>query len=215
MTDREENKLNMYRAVLNLLQENEEKTGAIPAFTTVTTALDEAIKNIEKQHTAHQTVAKGTAQQKEKFEEQLIDSLVTLAGVLYVYAVQQKNEELKTIVKVTESQLKRMRDNELLARAHTIYERAQTLQAELADYGIGEARLNDVSSQIGDYGAALGKRETVSAEKTAARQALSDAFEQTDNVLYEMLDPLMETYRTGERDFYNAYQSARVIKDLR
>ena len=39
-------------------------------------------------------------------------------------------------------------------------------------------------------------------------------FEEADRVLSEELDPMMEIYSTDERDFYNAYNNARVIIDL-
>ena len=44
--------------------------------------------------------------------------------------------------------------------------------------------------------------------------ALSQAFDQVDHVLYDMIDPLMEIFRSSDSYFYNQYFSARVINDL-
>ena len=52
------------------------------------------------------------------------------------------------------------------------------------------------------------------AEKTASRQDLSAAFNRADETLKQMIDPMMEMFRSTDRELYNAYQSARVIKDL-
>ena len=214
MTKKEENKLTMYKAVLALLQANGSKTASIPAFANILSQFQAAVQEIEQKHREHQTRAKGAAQQKAQLEDEMVDSLVLLAGAMYVYGVQQQDEELKALTRVSESSFKRLRDTDLLNRARSLYSKAEALAANLGDYGIDEARLTAIKEQIDAYAAALENREMVSAEKTAARQALSQAFDQADEILTDMLDPIMEMYRTQDQQFYNQYQSARVIKDL-
>ena len=214
MTKREENKLTMYKAVLGMLKNNKAKTDTVVAFKTVEAQFSEAVENIETKHSKHQTVAKGAAQQKGVDEDELVDGIVTLGSLLYVLAVQKGDRTLQEIAKVTESQLKQKRDAELLSRARDIFEKAEANKGELANYGIDEAKLGAIKTQIDKYGGALEGTEAVAAEKTAARQALSQAFDQVDHVLYDKIDPLMEIFRTSDSDFYNQYFSARVIKDL-
>ena len=71
-----------------------------------------------------------------------------------------------------------------------------------------------IKTQIDKYAAALEGTEAVAGEKTATRQALSHAYDQADHGLYDMIDPLMEIFRSSDSDIYNQYFSARVIKDL-
>ena len=84
----------------------------------------------------------------------------------------------------------------------------------MTNYGIDEAKLSAIKTQIDKYAAALEGTEAVAADKTATRQSLSQAYDQADHVLYDMIDPLMEIFRSSDSYFYNQYFSARVIKDL-
>ena len=161
-----------------------------------------------------QSVPKGAAQQKGADEDSMIDELVTLGSLMYVYAVQQKDEALQKQAKVTESELRKMRDAELFNRAGALYEVAQQHAADLAGYGVTDGSLAAIKEKIDQYGNALEGTEALAAEKTAERQALSAAFDQADHVLYDMVDPLMEAFRSSQADFYNQYVSSRVIKDL-
>ena len=43
---------------------------------------------------------------------------------------------------------------------------------------------------------------------------LTDAFDETNLLLNEELDVLMETLKESEKEFYEEYRAARVIKDL-
>jgi predicted peroxiredoxin len=214
MTKREENKLTMYKAVSGMLKNNKAKTETVPAFKTVEEQFTQAVENIEIKHGKHQSVAKGAAQQKGVDEDELVDGIVTLGSLLYVLAVQKGDRTLQEAAKVTESQLKQMRDAELLSRARTVFEKAEANKSELTNYGIDEAKLSAIKTQIDKYAGALEGTEAVAAEKTATRQSLSRAFDQADHVLYNMIDPLMEIFRSSDSDIYNQYFSARVIKDL-
>lgn len=214
MTKREMNKLTMYKSVNGLLKEKTSVTAAVPAFATVAQQFQEAIDAIEAKNLEHQSVSKGRAQQKAVNEDELVDSLVTIGSLLYVFAVQTGDKALQESVKVTESMLKKMRDVDLLNRANTIHNYAQNQATELVNYGMDEAAITALGEKIETFSGALEDTEVGAAEKTAARQALSEAFDHADHVIYDMLDPLMEIFRTSQVEFYNQYMSSRVIKDL-
>ena len=107
-----------------------------------------------------------------------------------------------------------MRDTELLNRARTIHDRAEELLPELEEYTVDAARLQELQEKIDAYEESLEATETSSGAQTAARIALTDGFGLVDDLLYEQLDPLMEVFRNEDRNFYNQYQSVRVIKDI-
>ena len=173
-----------------------------------------SVDAIKDRHSKHQGVAKGVAQQKGVDEDKLVDEIVTWGSLLYVLTVQNGDRALQETAKVPESELKQMRDAELLSRAMTVFEKAEANVTELVNYGIDEEKLSTIKEQIDRYAGALEGTEAAAAEKTAARQALSAAFDQADHVLKNMIDPLMEVFHATDSDFYNQYFSARVIKDL-
>ena len=215
MTKNEENKLSMYGGVSTLLEENQQIIDQVPALQAVQTRLDTGIEDIKARNEEHQTVAEGAADKKDNLKFDMIDEVKAVSGPLSSYAAVAEDEELLAIVNISKSVLRRLRDTQALARARTIYDRAETLLPELADYLIDETDLGELKASMDAYDSALGNRETVSGVKTAARQALSDAFDTVDHILYNILDPLMELFHKKNRDFYNQYHSNRVIKDLR
>ena len=52
------------------------------------------------------------------------------------------------------------------------------------------------------------------AERSAARIALAELFDNADETLKKDLDKLIELVKKDAPQFYNAYYAARVIKDL-
>lgn len=136
------------------------------------------------------------------------------ASALYSYGRKTKNTEVQEIANTTESRLRKLRDTELASRATSIHTQAAAHAADLADYGVTATMITDLQAKIADYSAAIGDRESGVADRVGATAALSDLFDQTDDVLTEDLDRLMELVRESQTDFYNKYFAARVIKDI-
>ena len=77
---------------------------------------------------------------------------------------------------------------DLLNRANTIYNNARDNAAELVNYGMDEATLTAVGEKIEKFSRALKDTEVGAAEKTAAHQKLREVYDQTDLVLYDMME---------------------------
>lgn len=183
MTNREENKLTMFRAVLNFLKNNLEKLAVIPVFASLVEQYENLIQVLDARQDEHQTVTEGATKHKESAEDELIDDAVSLCKTSYSYAASQGDEKLKARFKVTESELTRMRDTELLGRVRSLHDLIEQHLSDLAGYGITEDMLTAFKDRIDAYEEALDSRETVSGERTAARQALTDAFSDVSELL--------------------------------
>ena len=214
MTRIEENQLTMYKAVDNFLHTQTDKLTSIPVMSTLTQHLSDNITEIEKIHSAHQSVARGKASEKLFVEDALVEQLVAAASGLYVYAVEKGNMNVRDVVKVTPSQLKRMRDTELLVKAQTIGGYLDQFANELGDYGVTSAMIESLKQATAAFDEALGATESSAATKTTQRSRLSAAFDKNDDLLQHRLDPMMEVFRTSDRDLYNEYVNVRVIRDL-
>ena len=55
---------------------------------------------------------------------------------------------------------------------------------------------------------------TGKAERTGTRSSLTECFAEVDTLLTGTIDKLMEGFRKKDPEFYNAYWSARVIRDI-
>jgi len=91
---------------------------------------------------------------------------------------------------------------------------AQSYVTDLANYGVTEETLTEVQTAYDECAAAFNAQAEKMANRSSERERLTNLFNDADSVRYEELDPMMELFVEGNTDFYNAYQSARVIKDL-
>ena len=80
MTRIEENQLTMYKAVDNFLHTQTDKLTSIPVMSTLTQHLSDNITEIEKIHSAHQSVARGKASEKLFVEDAGVEQLVAAAS---------------------------------------------------------------------------------------------------------------------------------------
>ena len=144
----------------------------------------------------------------------MLDVLIPLVNSLHAYANHANNEELKVKSKVTRSNLKGIRDNKLITKTLMIRDLLNENLTALADYAITPAKLSNLDGKMSAYQNAIGFKDTGFATKSAARISLSQLFEDTDNILKNEIDTLVENFKMSNKTFYDQYWSARTIKDL-
>ena len=214
MKRHEANKLNMLKAVNAVLEGNITIVTEYPALGEAATELKTKIAEINAIDNKFSTSIDGKTSTKNMLEDELIEDLMPIKAALYAYAVRNKNEELKTLTKESESTLKRMRDPEFLQKAELIKTEAQKHLTDLAAYKITEAVLTELQEKITAFGEALDGKDTGFANRSALRIALTEKFDEADSILTEQLDALIELVRKTNTLFYEQYYAARVIKDL-
>ena len=214
MTKTEENKLSMYKAVYSVMNENKTVVDTVPALSGAVTRFGGNIESINAKDIELNNSTSGKTGSKEKAENEMLDVLVPLANSLHAYANRANNEELKVKSKVTRSNLKSIRDNELITKTLMIRDLLNENLAALADYSITAVKLAELDDKLSTYQGSIGSKETSFATKSAARISLSQLFENTDNILKNEMDTLVENFKNGNKTFYDKYWSARTIKDL-
>ena len=214
MKDRLENKLTMYKAVETLLDNNSAKTTPIAALTTSITTFKGLIADIEASEAERLTTTAGKTATKREAETALIDEAVTIAAAIKALGSVTNNESLKSIGSVTKSTLVSERDTNLLRMVQGIYDNANINAVALADYGIDAAMITSLQTRMDDFSHALGLREEGVALHSAATKKVEDLFDDADKILTEQIDKMMETFRTSDTPFYDAYKDARVVRDL-
>ena len=214
MKRHEANKLNMLKAVNAVLESSITIVSEYPALSEAAAELKTKIAEINAIDMIFSTSIDGKTSTKNMLEDELIEDLMPVKAALYAYSVRNKNEELKTLTKESESTLKRMRDPEFLQKAELIKTEAQKHLTDLAAYKITEIVLTELQEKITAFGEALDGKDTGFANRSALRIALTEKFDEADNILTEQLDALIELVRKSNTLFYDQYYVARVIKDL-
>lgn len=115
---------------------------------------------------------------------------------------------------VTKTVLVKLRENDLVIKALAIKDALTANAALLADYLITPEKITNLANSITDFQNAADTKDTGFVNRVAAREKLDKLFDEADDLLLDQMDGMMEVFKNTDTDFYNAYFSARVIKDL-
>lgn len=214
MDKRENDRFQMYKSIEEFLQANETVTKNIPGFQNSMSDFKESLVDIAKKDNQYQIIAEGSTADKETAEDEMIDVLVKLCSLIYVFARRTKNEQLKAISKVTPSGLKYMRDADLLQRAKAIHEAMEENKVAMEPYQITQEHMDDLKAKIDVYEKKSNVKENKFAERKNARQELGAGFVEANEILVEELDTLVEYIKDAHAEFYGEYQAARLINNV-
>lgn len=214
MNDSLENKLTMYNAVADLLDDNSAKIAPIPAlvdsFNNFKALIDDiSVKNVQKN-----SAAAGKTKTKKQLQMELILDTVPVAGALYALGSKTNNPKLMDIGNAKKGTLMHLRDTELPDRIKIIKEHAEANLAQLADFGINAAQLTALENKNISYTNSIGDKESSFAVKYASGKVLTQIFKDADLILDHQIDLMMEQFAASDQQFYLEYKSAREIKDL-
>jgi hypothetical protein len=213
MTKRQENKKTMYQNVDTLLDTNAAKIAGIVALVTKAATLKTKISGITAKDQERSQALSGKAQDKYDAEEKLIAQTLFVSGGLYSYGVDHNDNNAKETGKISESELYKIRDTEVIVKANAVHDVANGLIASLDDYGIDAAVLLKLKNDITDFNNKLGARESATAERGGAIDSLKTLFKETDDLLKTM-DVLVDQLKNTEPQFVYEYYLARVIRNL-
>ncbi len=107
------------------------------------------------------------------------------------------------------------REAAVLALVRDIHAAATEQIANLADYGITQAKLTALKKKIDAFEASLAKPRQQIASGSATTQNLQAQFAEADAILNKRLDKVVFQFKASAPDFFNAYQTARSIVDIR
>ncbi|MDR1181787.1 MAG: hypothetical protein LBL13_07395 [Bacteroidales bacterium] len=215
MNDRQNAKITMYQTLYNTILEFAPVYKKVPAFAKAVEALlikIQQLREVEKQQL--NALSKGATQAKISVEDILITSLLKLCSSLYVYAFEINNQELVAKVNVNKSQLYRMEDNTLLVKANEILAKATEAATALEEYGVDAAEIADLAKCTADYEAVIVKPRTIIGEHKLHTTNLKQMFVETDSLVFDKLDKLINLFKVSDPDFYNSYKNARNIINL-
>jgi hypothetical protein len=215
MTKIQTNKYSMYRSVCKVLSSNESYFSGIKILYDSSKKFEECFSKIEELNQIKNTVSKGVVIEKANAGQALVNSILKVAGVLFVFAKNTKNENLKNISSVTHSELKRIRINDFITKAKNILKNAKNSEPALKEYYTEIAvDIKEFENHLAVYEKSLDIKETKTAERISVKTTLSQEFSKADEILKDELDKLIELIKANNLDLYQQYFAARTIKDL-
>jgi hypothetical protein len=208
------NKLRAYQAVQAVLETNETKWGTLPAFATAVGEFTAIIPEIQTLAQA-QASREGASNEKSYALAALGNAAFEVGAAVHAYAVTTLDFALEGRVDFSRSTIGYGREATVLARVRDIHAAATEQLANLGDYGITQAKLTALKKKIDAFEASLAKPRQQIAAGSAATTSLQAQFAEADAILNKRLDKLVVQFKASAPDFFNAYQTARSIVDIR
>jgi hypothetical protein len=214
MNSTQSNKLRAYQAVELVLEAHESTWNSLPAFATAAGDFKDFIPNILSLAQI-QASREGAANEKAYALASLGTTAFEIGAAVHAFAVTTQDFALEGRVDFSRSTIVNGRESSVLSRARDIHAAATANLANLADYGITQAKLTAFKKTIDAFEATLGKPRQQIATSSAATTTLSQQYSEADAILNKRLDKLVFQFKESAPDFFNAYQTARSIVDIR
>ena len=208
------NKLTMFEAVINYLEERTGIVNSIAEFAVSFTEFKTAAKSISEKEVERQTASAGKTNAKYSAEEELIDSTVDVGAGLFTYSRKNKIAESKELSDISERKLGRLKDVDLLNKCTQVYNAAKNVESELAPFGVTAELVEGLRSKIAAFELSIGDRNASAAKRKGAGKTVVEMFNEADDILEEELDRFVDKFKTRDTDFYEGYYAARNIKNL-
>ena len=212
----QKNKLAMYQATEEILSRKDYAPlwQGLPGFVKLHGAYTDALAEIGALGLKQGRRKTGLAEDKGAARLALCRAANTLAGAVAAYAHAAGNNELLTRVDTTLSILLGGRGQDSSDKCKDILAAATANLSVLADYGVQQADLDELSGRIAAFDALAPKPQAARASAKSAGQALDAAFDRADGLLNNGLDKLLLKFEDNHPDFFRDYQNARTIIDL-
>lgn len=213
MNDRQNAKLSMYNVVVSVMDNNTAKVATVPALVTVAASFNTTVQAINNTAGEQSLVTTGVTPDKNVTRESLRTTTVNIAGILYAYAVSVNNIVLQERSRVTYSDVRNAKDDELAERAQNIHDDANAVIASLPPFGITAAVLTSYQTLIDSYAVKSPAPRAAQSQQVALTAQLKELFKEADATLKNLMDKLMLNFKTSDLEFFNTYTAAREIID--
>jgi hypothetical protein len=212
MDARQKARFNMRKAVEQHLDENTVIIAAVPAFPTALGKLKTFNDRIAAAAGLQETPRTGVAKDKQARKDELIQNALKVVKPARAYAAATGDNTLRDEIDYSETDLNRLRDEQLAPRCQVIHDRAAALLEEMNDYGLTQAKLTALQTAIDNYSAETPKTRAARAETSVQTDNLEDLFSESKKVLLQM-DDMIDNFEDDHPDFVAKYKKLREIDE--
>lgn len=213
MNATQESKLNMYRATQKHCTDNAAIVATVPAFQTALNSFNVKVSAIIAAAQQEDLVTKGITVDKAEAKRTLCRLTTDIAAPIFAFASATSNNTLKQEVNFSYTDLLKTKDDLMAPRCQNIKDLGIENKLALEPYGITEAGLIALQTEIDNYQVKVPTPRNSAAQKKTLRQNIKNLIKETDIVLKEQMDKTVVGFKTVNPDFVSTYKANRVIID--
>jgi hypothetical protein len=211
MTERETIQTTMQAQVKKYLDGHTEKWNNIPAIVRYKNTLDANLQAIKEKEAEAGQSTRPITESKNDLKQTAALKAAILAGALAAYAAEQDDKVLADTANVTVSGLFKLADRTFAAPIEQLIAKAIGLLTELADQGVTEDQLTELTTALDDFNELVGNPRTSRINTALANRQVSELVSDNQTLLNDKVDKTMLRYRLIDPVFYEGYERSRVM----
>ena len=211
MNRAEINRYEMMKSVEKFFTENAALIANQPKLVEAHAKLRILCDEIHIINTQQAVTTKGVTAQKTENRVGLITSIIKVNDGLKAHAAATSDVKLKVETNISDSEINRLRDNNLAVRTQAIFTLAKPLATELATWGVTIADIDALETNKVTVMQKTPAIRNIRAIATQATNNIKDKLKETSTLLKDTVDPMMLPFKTVNPTFFGEYRIARSI----
>jgi len=175
--------------------------------------IEQLIVDIESVNARQNRTTIGLTKQKNDCRKLIDETSDIFNGIFRSYAKTVTDEDVYANSDMSLSDIKRIKDTEIMVLVNTKLEFANANLGDLGDYGLTAGMISDLEDLLTEYKEFLTMPQEIIAERKTATNKLVVVFDEVSEQLNGHLDNHMMQYKVSEAQFYQDYINARNIYD--
>lgn len=206
-----ENAFLMHTAVNSVLDQYNEVWKETVGFNTTVVQFRSNIAGIEKLNLEIDSKPGGVTKMKNQLKKKLQESVIEATSEMQVCFKRSNDTLTLQKIKISETGVKRLRDNKLFTFSKEVVDILNANLAALTDFNMTAEKGENIMALSTQFKTLIGQPRVVIVGKKTNRGELENLFKSTYELLNDELDKLMVGYKTSNPDFFSDYSSARKI----
>ena len=185
-----------------------------PVMVTAVNSLKSGLDTLDAMNVAQKASTKGITQTKEQAKTSMINLTYGHIMAGRAYATSIGDLKLKDTLNYRNSTLLRLKDKEVYDVSQVVFNALLPVIGDMDNYGATGATLDALKTSYITFGDMIGEPRTQKVITVEATKNIKDIINELRALNKDTLDPLMEQYKTSNKDFYDKYHLARKIIDI-
>ena len=205
----QENHLSMFKTVDIATENHATVIDAILPLKSARTELKQIIVNLGNAVQKQSTNISGYTEEKKQRRQKMTDQTFVVGQLVSAFAIAKNMTALDGDVNYSITTLNRMSDDEVGEICNKVYLKAKEHLADLADYGITTAVLNELKELIDNYNSKTQLNKVTLEQKSEQTKIIAQLIKDGKALLTNSFDKLMLILRNTNPEAYNSYVAAR------
>lgn len=214
MTNKQRNKLKMYKVVISVCGEASAVTSQMPSFTQAIQDLKLITEEIDRMFVSQMERRKGVTKTLNRLKVQLNGQFAMVCSTIFVHASNTNNLQLREKTNYTLSELVKMSHYTRITTCSQLISDVRMIENIFTDAHLNEEEFNHLEAMLNEYKILYLRPRELRVDNSMNTVELKLAFKKADTILREQADRLAVYFKERHPGFFNKYRNARKIEDI-